>query len=123
MTNSSNSGQTSGQLDLSLWLIRLIAYIIDGIIIFVVTLILRGYSSNSIGCNWLFPSFRWNLDYFWTLWITFNTILYHLGRCLGCNNRQKSHGFTSPNSERCENLFYSITYPQHQQNFLAFSPS
>jgi uncharacterized RDD family membrane protein YckC len=41
MTSSSSSGQqTSGQLDFSLWLIRLIAYIIDGIIIFVVTTIL-----------------------------------------------------------------------------------
>ncbi|HUK84863.1 MAG TPA: RDD family protein [Candidatus Acidoferrum sp.] len=40
MANSSNSGQTGGQLDLSLWLIRLIAYIIDSIIIFVVTIIL-----------------------------------------------------------------------------------
>jgi uncharacterized RDD family membrane protein YckC len=40
MTNSSNSGQTSGQLDLSLWLIRLIAYIIDGIVIFIATIIL-----------------------------------------------------------------------------------
>jgi len=40
MTNSTNSGQTSGQLDLSLWLIRLIAYIIDVIIIVVATFIL-----------------------------------------------------------------------------------
>ena len=41
MTTSNNSGQqTSGQLDFSLWLIRLIAYIIDVIIITVVTVIL-----------------------------------------------------------------------------------
>ena len=39
-TSSSSGQQTSGQLDFSLWLIRLIAYIIDGIIIFVVTVIL-----------------------------------------------------------------------------------
>lgn len=36
MTSSSNSGQ----LDFSLWLIRLIAYFIDGLIIFVVTVII-----------------------------------------------------------------------------------
>ena len=40
MTNSSSSAQASGQLDFSLWLIRLIAYIIDGIIITVVAFIL-----------------------------------------------------------------------------------
>ncbi|MGZ4850656.1 MAG: RDD family protein [Candidatus Bathyarchaeia archaeon] len=37
MTSNSSS---SGQLDFSLWLIRLIAYIIDGVIIFVATVIL-----------------------------------------------------------------------------------
>jgi len=41
MKTSNSSGQTSGQLDFSLWLIRLIAYIIDGIIIIVVTVILN----------------------------------------------------------------------------------
>ena len=40
MTTSNSGQQTSGQLDFSLWLIRLIAYIIDGIIILVVTVIL-----------------------------------------------------------------------------------
>jgi len=40
MTNTTNSAQNSGQLDLTLWLIRLIAYIIDGVIIFVVAFIL-----------------------------------------------------------------------------------
>jgi uncharacterized RDD family membrane protein YckC len=39
-TTNSSGQQTSGQLDFSMWLIRLIAYIIDGIIIFVVTVIL-----------------------------------------------------------------------------------
>ncbi|MGD0450532.1 MAG: RDD family protein [Candidatus Bathyarchaeia archaeon] len=40
MTTSSSSAQTSGQIDFSLWLIRLVAYIIDTIIITVVTFIL-----------------------------------------------------------------------------------
>lgn len=40
MTTSNSGQQTSGQLDFSLWLIRLIAYIIDGIIIFVATVII-----------------------------------------------------------------------------------
>ena len=76
MANSNNSGQTSGQLDLSLWLIRLIAYIIDGIIILVVTVILGIIAAIALvntGSLFLFGG----------LWITFGlfgllSILYFI---------------------------------------------
>ncbi len=76
MTNSSSSGQTSGQLDLSLWLIRLIAYIIDGIIIFVVTVILGIIAAIALVTTG-------SLFLFGGLWITFGlfgllSILYFI---------------------------------------------
>jgi uncharacterized RDD family membrane protein YckC len=76
MTSSSNSEQISGQLDFSLWLIRLIAYIIDGIIIFVVTVILGIIAAIALVATG-------SLFLFGGLWITFGlfgllSILYFI---------------------------------------------
>lgn len=77
MTTSNNSGQqTSGQLDFSLWLIRLIAYIIDGIIIFVVTAILGVIAALAFVATG-------SLFFFGGIWLTFGlfgllSILYFI---------------------------------------------
>ncbi len=81
MTTSSNSGQqTSGQLDFSLWLIRLIAYIIDGIIIFVVTTILGIILAIALAVA---AATTGNLLFYGGLWVTFGlfgllSILYFI---------------------------------------------
>ena len=81
MSNSNNSGQqTSGQLDFSLWLIRLIAYIIDGIIIFVATFVLSIILAIALAVAVLTTG---NLLFYGGIWLTFGlfgllSILYFI---------------------------------------------
>ena len=114
---------SSGQIDLMHWLIRLIAYIIDAIIIFVVTTILGHHNSNNScrsNSHRLRAFLRRTMANFWALWITLDTILHHLGRRLGRNNWKKTHGLRRATGKRRKNINWQIIHPQHKQNLRAF---
>jgi len=106
---------SSGQLDLNHWLIRLIAYIIDAIIIGIVAEIIAiiiGIAIILSGAFFLFVGFG-------LFFLTFG-ILSILRCLLGRNNRQKNYGITGTDGDWRQDNTREIIHSQHKQNLSAF---
>ena len=105
------TSNSSGQIDLMHWLIRLIAFIIDWIIVGIVAYIIYfvAFVAAVLSGSAILIGTYFFLPLFWGILLV---IYFSYSRCLlGRDNREKNHGIASADGKRRQSYNRQIIYP------------